>query len=138
MVLLRQRRSTELPSRPDWSRSFPRPLVIPTVMRLKTLADVRKLMGHLPAATRAKSTWQHVAKCLDEAPTGRSRPGQCGPANGAEHGRRRVPAQIARPDKGQPEVVYEVIARRIIEAAKKGEWDPQRLRAAGTIGLQEG
>jgi hypothetical protein len=41
-------------------------------------------------------------------------------------------------DKGQPEVVYEVIARRIIEAAKKGERDPQRLRAAGTIGLQEG
>jgi len=39
-------------------------------MTLKTLADVRKLMGHLPAATRAKSTWQHVAKCLDEAARG--------------------------------------------------------------------
>ena len=39
-------------------------------------------------------------------------------------------------DKGQPEVVYEVIARRIIEAAKKGERDPERLRAAGTIGLR--
>jgi hypothetical protein len=39
-------------------------------------------------------------------------------------------------DKGQPEIVYEVIARRIIDAAKKGERDPQRLRAAGTIGLQ--
>jgi hypothetical protein len=27
-------------------------------------------MGHLPAATREKSTWQHVAKCLDEAARG--------------------------------------------------------------------
>ena len=41
-------------------------------------------------------------------------------------------------DQSQPEIAYEVIARRIIEAAKKGERDPQRLRAAGTIGLQEG
>ncbi len=37
-------------------------------------------------------------------------------------------------DKGQPDVVYEVIARRIIDAARKGERDPARLRAAGTIG----
>jgi hypothetical protein len=43
---------------------MPRPLVISTVMTLKTLADVRKLIGHLPAATRAKSTWRHVARCL--------------------------------------------------------------------------
>ena len=28
--------------RPDYSRPLPRPLVIPGVMRLKTLADVRK------------------------------------------------------------------------------------------------
>ena len=56
--------------RPDWSRPLPRPLVIPTVMTLKTLDDVRKLMGHLPAATRAKSTWQYVATCLDKAARG--------------------------------------------------------------------
>jgi hypothetical protein len=54
----------------DWSRTLPRPLVIPTVMTLKTLGDVSTLMGHLPAAIRAKSTWQHVAKCLDEAARG--------------------------------------------------------------------
>jgi hypothetical protein len=36
----------------------------------------------------------------------------------------------------QPAIVYEVIAKRIIEAAKKGERDPDRLRAAGTVGLQ--
>jgi hypothetical protein len=31
-------------------------------MTLKTLGDVRELIErHLPAETRAKSTWQHVA-----------------------------------------------------------------------------
>ena len=35
--------------RADWSRPLPRRLVIPTVMTLKTLADVRELMRHLPA-----------------------------------------------------------------------------------------
>ena len=34
--------------RPDWSRPLPRPLVIPKIMMLRTLADVRKLLGHLP------------------------------------------------------------------------------------------
>lgn len=34
-------------------------------------------------------------------------------------------------DKGQPEIVYEVIAKRIIEAARNGERDPIRLRKAG-------
>ena len=35
--------------RPDWSRSLPRPLVIPTVLNLVTLDDVRALTRHLPA-----------------------------------------------------------------------------------------
>ena len=34
-------------------------------------------------------------------------------------------------DKGQPEIVYEVIAKRIIEAVMNGERDPIRLRNAG-------
>jgi len=34
-------------------------------------------------------------------------------------------------DKGQPKIVYEVIAKRIIEAVKNGERDPIRLRNAG-------
>ena len=32
-------------------------------------------------------------------------------------------------DRGQPEIVREVIAKRIIVAAKKGERDPERLCA---------
>jgi hypothetical protein len=38
-------------------------------------------------------------------------------------------------DKGQPQLVYEVIARRIIDAAKKGERDPVQLRNVGLAGL---
>ena len=34
-------------------------------------------------------------------------------------------------DTGQPTLVREIIAKRIIEAAKKGERDPARLRDAG-------
>ena len=34
-------------------------------------------------------------------------------------------------DKGQPSIVYEVIAKRIIDAAKNGERDVIRLRNAG-------
>jgi len=38
-------------------------------------------------------------------------------------------------DKGQPTIVYEVIAKRIIDTAKKGERDPVRLRNAGLAAL---
>jgi hypothetical protein len=56
--------------RPNWSRPLPRPLVIPKVMTLKTLADVRDLIKHLPKDHREKSTWQHVAKQLNAAALG--------------------------------------------------------------------
>ena len=55
---------------PDWSRPLPRPLTIPSLMKLRTLADVRELLGHLPKDYRAKETWRHVAKTLDEAARG--------------------------------------------------------------------
>ena len=38
-------------------------------------------------------------------------------------------------DKGQPTIVYEVIARRIIDAARNGERDPVKLRNVGLAGL---
>ena len=38
-------------------------------------------------------------------------------------------------DTGQPALVREIIAKRIIEAAKKGERDPVRLRDAGLAAL---
>jgi hypothetical protein len=41
----------------DWSRKLPRPLVIPKVTKLTTLADVRELLRHLPKHYREKSTW---------------------------------------------------------------------------------
>jgi hypothetical protein len=39
-------------------------------------------------------------------------------------------------DTGQPSVVQEVIAKRIIKAAMKGERDPVRLCAAGLAALE--
>ncbi len=56
--------------RPNWSHPLPRPLTIPTVMDLTTLADVRTVIGHPPKATREKSTWQHVVAELDKAAGG--------------------------------------------------------------------
>ena len=57
--------------RPNWSRALPRPLVIPKVMTLRTLADVRTLIErHLPQHFRAKPTWRYVGARLAEAARG--------------------------------------------------------------------
>jgi hypothetical protein len=55
-----------LMARSDGSRALPTPLVIPSVMTLRTLADVRELMRHLPADRRNRSTWHHIAKLIDD------------------------------------------------------------------------
>jgi hypothetical protein len=39
-------------------------------MTLRTLDDVRTLLGHPLPETREKSTWQHVARRLDRAASG--------------------------------------------------------------------
>jgi hypothetical protein len=58
-------------TRPNWSRPLPRPLKIPSVITLKTLADVRELVKrHLPDGHRQRSTWQHVEKQLNAAAIG--------------------------------------------------------------------
>jgi len=57
-------------ARPDWSRKLPRPLKIPTIATLRTLGDIRALLGNLPAERRQQSTWRHVADRLNEAARG--------------------------------------------------------------------
>jgi hypothetical protein len=55
-------------ARPNWSRKLPRPLKIPTVMTMTTLADVRELVErHLPAECREREAWRHVANRLNSA-----------------------------------------------------------------------
>ena len=50
---------------------MPRPLIIPGVMKIVTLADVRELMEqHLPQHFRAKTTWRYVAAKLKQAAHG--------------------------------------------------------------------
>jgi hypothetical protein len=44
-------------------------------------------------------------------------------------------ARASLQDRGLPKIVYEIIAKRIIEAAKNGERDPIRLRDAGLAAL---
>ncbi len=47
---------------------MPQRLVIPTVMQLETLADVRApIEKHLPTPLRAKPQWRYVAAQLKEA-----------------------------------------------------------------------
>jgi hypothetical protein len=56
-------------SRLDWSRKLPRPLTIPTVMKLDTLADVRDLVEkHLPEQYRRKPGWRHVSNEMARLP----------------------------------------------------------------------
>jgi hypothetical protein len=59
-----------LTKRPNWSTSLPQPITIPEVITIKTLADVRKLLGHIPKERRALSSWQHVKKTLQACTRG--------------------------------------------------------------------
>jgi hypothetical protein len=53
---------------PNWSRPLPRPIVIPGVMELATLADVRMLVEkHLPKEYRSKFSWRQLAGLLRRA-----------------------------------------------------------------------
>ena len=64
---LREERSL---ARPDWSRKLPRPLKLSTITTLRTLGDIRALLGNLPADRRELNTWRHVADRLQLAARG--------------------------------------------------------------------
>ena len=52
-------------SRPNWSQPLPRPIIVPDLLELTTLADVRDLIEkHRPAKYRAKFTWRQLAGLL--------------------------------------------------------------------------
>jgi hypothetical protein len=48
--------------RTDWSQPLPQPIIIPDLMTLRTLADVRTLLGHLRPDQREKK--RHGAMSL--------------------------------------------------------------------------
>jgi hypothetical protein len=67
-------RSAALPYH-NWRRPLPRPIVIPRIMTLETLEDVRALVHkHLPAEYREKQTWQRVASITTAAARGQLPP----------------------------------------------------------------
>ena len=59
-----------LRKRADWSRPLPCSLVIPDVMTITTLADVRTLMEHHLPVHRHELTWQVIAHDLKAAAEG--------------------------------------------------------------------
>jgi hypothetical protein len=55
----------------NWRRRLPRPIVIPRIMTLETLEDVRALVHrYLPAEYRSKQTWQRMASITTAAARG--------------------------------------------------------------------
>jgi len=57
---------------PNWPRPSPRLIVIPKVMEIATLGDVRALVEkHLPAEYRTKFTWRQLAGMLRRATEGK-------------------------------------------------------------------
>jgi hypothetical protein len=59
-----------LRKRPDWSQRLPRPLLIPDIVTLKTLADVRALLEHVPKECHGRVAWQKAAAALAAAAFG--------------------------------------------------------------------
>jgi hypothetical protein len=74
---------------------LPGRLVIPKVMTLRTLADVRELMRLLPDDHRSRSTWHRVAADIEAAADGRDIEGAAIALRAcADVGRRRMPPAV--------------------------------------------
>lgn len=67
MERFRRRRSGK---RSDVRAPAPAAGHIPELMTLRTLGDLRKLLGHLPPAHRAKPNWRYVADRIGDAARG--------------------------------------------------------------------
>ena len=65
-------RGIELSKPPDWSQPLPQLLIIPGLITLRTLADVRTLLDQVPVEHREQENWRYVATKLDEAARGAS------------------------------------------------------------------
>jgi hypothetical protein len=64
-------------ARPNWSQPLPRPIIIPDLLELTTLADVRGLIDkHLPAEYRAKFTWRQLSGLLKRVAEGQQDPAE--------------------------------------------------------------
>jgi hypothetical protein len=66
--------------RTNWSRALPQPLLIPDVMVLARLADVRELMRHLPADRRdgrRGAAWPWISKPPPVVEISRARSSRC-------------------------------------------------------------
>lgn len=89
--------------RPDWSRPLHRSLVIPVVLTLKTLP----MCGPCLPSAQGRAGWINVAarSCRTRQGCQRERHRRRVPAaaNDAEHGGRRVPAEVgvAGPPRGK-------------------------------------
>jgi hypothetical protein len=63
--------------RPNWWQPLSRPIIIPDLLELTTLADVRELIDkHLPAEYRAKFTWRQLAGLLKRVAEGQQESGR--------------------------------------------------------------
>jgi hypothetical protein len=85
--------------RPDWSRPLPRKLTIPDVMTLRTLGDVRTLIGHVPKQRREFHTWRHVVAVLDEAAAHKRDSADVSIAVQMALDLEHVPVRLARPER---------------------------------------